>query len=547
MSKRPYSEPVVVCSVCGRERRCRGARTDAPMCNTCRRKDDAKWVPPVRVCVACGKSRPCAYAHTDRPMCRSCAGRQPSRREPCAFCGKLAIAAARSSAGAECSTCRARRMRSQITCERCQRQARPSAAQSGVCERCAGERVAQVCQACGAEEQNYAAGRCGGCSLRACVEELASSGAPAAVEALRGYLAGLAGGPKPLSTLNWITTSPGFQTLRELLGGQLPLTHEALDQVRRGETTRYLRAELVKHAVLPERSERAAGLAMVIEQELLRVAEGPDRVHLRTFATWKVHHDLARKERQGTARRHCDLGARAKVRVAADLLVWIAAHHLTLATLRQEHLDWWLAAGTDHRRNARAFITWTARHKLTGPLTVMPPSTRRHADPLDPDDRRQLLGRLLAGEQLDLRDRVAGLLIVLFSQRISHLVLLTRDDVQERDGQVLLAVGRDPLLLPEPVAILVRDLKRASDSRWLIHGGRDGSHLSEVYMRERLTRLGVKALPARTAATGRLARQIPAAILADLLGFADTTTERWTKQAAGDWTRYAASRATTTP
>lgn len=463
------------------------------------------------------------------------------------FCGKVALAAARTTAGAECGTCRTRRMRSQITCGRCERIARPSAGQAGVCERCAGERVAQVCGQCGAEEQNYSAGRCGACSLRARVEQLIRTADPTVAQALSGYLATLAASPKPLSTLNWMTTSRGYQILRELLSGQMPLTHQALDQLG-GHATRHLRAELVRHGALPERSERTAELALLIDREVERVADGADRMHLRTFATWKVHHDLARKERQRTARRHSDMNARVKVRVAADLLVWLAERAITLATLQQEHLDWWLADGAEHRKRVRSFITWTVRQHITAPLTVMAPATLRHADPLAPDDRRALLRTLLTDDQLDLRDRVAGLLIILFSQRISHLVLLTPDDVHERDGQVLLAVGRDPLLLPDPVANLTQALKHATASDWLLHGGRNGNHLSEAYTRERLAKLGIKALPARAAATNHLASRLPAAILADLLGFADTTTERWTKLAAGDWTRYAAHRRdSTTP
>ena len=48
---------------------------------------------------------------------------------------------------------------------------RPPASR-GVCERCAGERVAQICSECGAEEQNYTDGRCAACSLHARIEEL---------------------------------------------------------------------------------------------------------------------------------------------------------------------------------------------------------------------------------------------------------------------------------------------------------------------------------------------------------------------------------------
>lgn len=419
-----------------------------------------------------------------------------------------------------------------------------------MCERCAGERVAQICTECGAEEQNYAAGRCATCSLKVRVEELARAGEPAVVTVLAGYLAALAASPKPLTTLNWMISganrSLGFRTLRQLVSGELPLTHQTLDSLPR-TTADHLRAQLVLHGALPERGELAAGLELLIDHELLRVPAGQDRVHLHAFATWKVHHDLARKERRGGASRHADLGPRARVRVAADLLVWLAEHDLTLATLEQEHLEWWLSDGTGHRRHARAFIAWTVKHKITGRLTVIAPATRRHADPLDPERRRVLLRTLLTDQQIDLRDRFAGVLIIVFSQRISHLVLLRIDDVDEQDDQVHLAIGRDPLLLPEPIATLTRQLKHQSDSTWLIHGGRNGNHLSEAYMRERLTKLGIKALPTRTAANHELASRLPSAILADLLGYADQTTERWAKLAAGDWTRYAANRSTTTP
>ena len=433
-------------------------------------------------------------------------------------------------------------MGSKIACERCGHDARPSAGLPGVCERCAGEPVTQVCGNCGAEAMNYSKGRCGACSLRDRVEEIASRGDPEAVAVLRPYLDALAASPKPHSTLNWITTSKTFPILEQLINGQLPITHEALDSIGPAHKTRHLRTMLLQHGALPERSELTAGLASLIEEQVKRIPDSADRLHLRAFATWRVQHDLARKERQGNAARHADMRARVLVRVATDLLVWLTTHDFQLATLKQEHLEWWLAQGSDHRRHIRAFITWTAKHKITTGLEVLPAATRRHIDPLDPDHRHELLHTLLNDEQVDLRDRVAGLLIVVLTQRISHIVLLARDDVIEQDGQILLRIGRDPLLLPEPIATLVHRLKNDSNSTWLFHGGRYGNHLSETYMRERLTRIGLKALPARAAATNQLASTLPAAILADLLGFSDQTTERWTKHAAGDWTRYIAHR-----
>jgi hypothetical protein len=287
---RRYQLPIAVCSMCTRERPCLRAKTATPVCTACAQKGAPTWVGPTRVCLICNRERPCVHADTDRPMCRSCANHHPSRREPCASCGELRHVTARSSAGPECGTCRRRRMRSQTVCTSCQRTARPSAGQPGVCERCAGERVGQICTQCGAEEQNYSTGRCAACSLKRRIEELAQAGDPVAVAALRGYLAALAQNPKPLTTLNWMTSganqSRGFRILQQLIAGELPLTHETLDTVDRA-TADHLRAQLVLHRALPERPERAARLELLIDSEVRRVPEGPDRVHLRAFATWK--------------------------------------------------------------------------------------------------------------------------------------------------------------------------------------------------------------------------------------------------------------------
>lgn len=547
----PYKEPIAVCSGCSRERRCRRAKTDAPICNTCRRKGSV-WKPPIALCSVCGQSKPCHHARTQHPLCVSCSSRQPSRREPCAFCGTLAIVEARTAAGGECSRCRRRRLQSTVTCRVCEQQARPSAAQAGACERCAGERVLQVCRGCGAEEKNYADGHCARCVLHARLGDLARTGDPMAVEALQSYLAALADGPKPWSVLNWMTVSRAYDTLLELITAAIPLTHQALDTVDRGQSTIYLRAALVRHGALPERHEQTAALTVFINREIVRVPDGPDRLHLRTFATWEIQHKLGRAERQGHAKRSSVRYARTSIHVAADLLLWLSQHAMTLQELRQEHLDFWLAEGSTQRTRIRAFILWARRRKITGPLTAIPLAAQQHVDPLDPRRRLQLLGRLLSDESLDLRDRVAGCLVLLFAQPVSRLVLLTRDDVQQRQGRVFVSLGREPLLLPEPLATLTQKLKERptglattavdTNSAWLFPGLRLDTAIHDEQMRRRLSKLGITSQAARTAALLQLAQALPAAILADLLGFAEDTAEDWTQLANGDWARYAASR-----
>jgi hypothetical protein len=344
--------------------------------------------------------------------------------------------------------------------------------------------------------------------------------------------------------------SSGSDTLRELISGRLALTHEALDTITgRAQSTLYLRVDLVLHGALPERYEQSARISALIDRELSRLPDGPSRLHLRTFATWRVLHELARAERQGTAKRYSHTYARRQILTAAGLLHWLAGQDLTLEDLHQENLDSWLAQGPESRKHVCAFIGWAVRRRVTTRLTINPPATLQHAEPADPRERESQLRRLLTDDSLDPRDRVAGCLVLLFAQRISRLVLIAKDDVQEHNGRVFLRLGDEPLLLPEPLATLTRQLRDTppdpkptshnTNSPWLFPGRRHHTNLSEQYMRERLLRLGIKALPARSQAALQLGQAIPATILADLLGFANTTTERWTQLAAGDWTRYA--------
>lgn len=546
-----YVYPIAVCSVCGRERPCGGASTGVWVCHTCRRSSRPKspsW-PLLARCSVCGQTKKCRRNRASGlPRCCVCS----KKRELCVACDTFAPVEARTPRGPECKPCTQRRMHSKITCSSCERQGRPSITDARVCERCAGEEVRQVCRGCGAEETNYAAGRCARCVLQERLDELTRKGNPAAVDALKGYLVALVENPKPYTVLRWMGKSRGFQTLVELLSGALPLTHEALDGVDRGQSTIFLRAALVRHGALGERHGQSAALATFINREVLRVPDGPDRLAIRTFATWKVQHELARAERQGHAKRTSQHYARTKIRVAADLLVWLAEHTMTLGDLRQEHLDYWLAEGSIQRTRIRIFIAWAARRGIMERLTAPPPATCQHVDPLDPHERLRLIRTLLDDESLDLSDRVAGCLLLLFAQPISRLVLLTKDDVQDRHGQLFITLGREPLLLPEPLATLTRRLKDRQSgpastgvklsSKWLLPGLRLDTAIHEEAMGRRLRRLGITSRASRNAAALQLAKTLPAAILADLLGFDETTAEDWTQLANGDWARYAAAR-----
>ena len=77
-------------------------------------------------------------------------------------------------------------------------------------------------------------------------------------------------------------------------------------------------------------------------------------------------------------------------------------------------------------------------------------------------------------------------------------------------------------------------------SPWLFPGGQPGQPISAYQLAERLRQLGIRSGQSRSAALFQLATDLPAAVLARLLGLHTTVAATWQRACAGDWTAYAA-------
>ena len=66
--------------------------------------------------------------------------------------------------------------------------------------------------------------------------------------------------------------------------------------------------------------------------------------------------------------------------------------------------------------------------------------------------------------------------------------------------------------------------------------------LATENFRSQLVALGIAPNQARKAAMFQLAAEMPAPVLADLLGLSATTASRWASLAARDWSQYAGMR-----
>ncbi|MGH3548595.1 MAG: hypothetical protein ACRDQU_10905 [Pseudonocardiaceae bacterium] len=188
--------------------------------------------------------------------------------------------------------------------------------------------------------------------------------------------------------------------------------------------------------------------------------------------------------------------------------------------------------------------------------TVHRPRPPRHTGTAtDPDQRWTQLARLLHDDSLDTLDRVTGCLLLLLGQQQSRIATMTTDRVIHRDGEVFIRSGRHELPIPEPLQALLLELINhrkpyvgigsPTSSPWLFPGLLPGRPITASRLADRLRTLGIPTQAARRAALIDLATQLPAAVLANLVNLHPTTAVKWTHQAGGDWTRYAAELART--
>lgn len=131
-------------------------------------------------------------------------------------------------------------------------------------------------------------------------------------------------------------------------------------------------------------------------------------------------------------------------------------------------------------------------------------------------------------------DSPAELLILLYAQTAATVSRLTTGHIQASGNNVRIRLGREPVVLPEPLDALILQVVAArhghaaiggqETSPWLFPGGQ----------------LGVRSGQSRSAALFQLATDLPAALLARLLGIHISVAVAWQRASAGDWMAYAA-------
>ncbi len=436
--------PQRTCGRCGRVRRiARRAHDGQPdLCDGCYRL-------PTAVCSRCGRHRPCSFATTQAPICIGCA---PRRQTTCARCGQFAAPTAHWSEGPVCDRCYQRALRQRGTCGSCHTSRRlvsPPGPDATLCADCAGVPVTHACTDCAREDKLYERGRCERCALQRRTGELLRAGGQQIPTALVGVHDAIINTDTPRSALNWLRQGAGARLLADLATGDLPCTHQALDAHPQARAADYLRHMLVAAGALPARDEALVRLESWVSSTLLDELTNPEhRRLLQAYATWRVLRRLRRRAADKPQVRTATSYPRTQLLTARRFLTWLDQQGLALRECRQAHVDDWLTDGPAGY-SVRDFLLWAAEHHHS-PQLLVPTLGRTTGTAIDGDQRWTLLARLLHDDTLDLTDRVAGSLLLCYGQQLSHIAVMTTDQVHRHHERVTVRFGTCDITVPGP-------------------------------------------------------------------------------------------------
>jgi hypothetical protein len=187
------------------------------------------------------------------------------------------------------------------------------------------------------------------------------------------------------------------------------------------------------------------------------------------------------------------------------------------------------------------------------PRLEFPVGQRRGSSaPIIEQDPRDVARRLFEDPRIPARERVAAILVAIYAQPIVRVARFTIGHITSTDtGTITITLAQTPVTLPVPVGAAVRawlDQRQANmpplatPSPWLFPGNPPSRPMSEQQLSRRLKFFGIDCREDRQAALLHLAGEIPAAILADIVGVTVNTAGTWAELAGRPWGDYPSLR-----
>lgn len=422
-----------------------------------------------------------------------------------------------------------------------------------VCAACAGEESLFACTQCGREDHPYGIKRCARCFLTDRLTELLTDPTTGLVhEQLRPVFGELTAAPRPQSVITWLTKSPatGASLLGQMARGQAPISHDTFRGLPADRSHNYLRDLLASTGVLPSYDAPIEQMERWLDDKLALLG-AEDAGVIGRYARWHLLRNLRKAADRGGLSKGAIYGARSHINGAIRLSRWATTRGITISGLTQPQLETYLADHPGGRNSQHGFVAWLGRSRANTGITMRWPEASLPEVIVADADRWEQIDRLLHDEQIAVDARIGGLFILLFAQPLETIVAMRTDQVVIDDaGRVTVSFDAVPVEMPPGLDDLIRrHLPRpgapstaSTDHGWLFPGRNPGGHICRENLRAKLVAGGIHPGKSRHAAMFALAGGIPAAVLADLIGIADTTAIRWAALAARDWSGYIAQR-----
>ena len=359
----------------------------------------------------------------------------------------------------------------------------------------------------------------------------------------------LCGVDRPDSILTW-KRSPRVQALLTgLAGGDIPLTHDGLDEAGTDKQVTHLRSLLEHNGLLAARDEPLARFERWLAPNLRRSPSRPCAPPSNNSPPGITCAGYARTRRPGKAPMAAARYAKQEITETIKFLTWLhSTHHRTAATCRQQDVDEWLASGPTTRSKVRNLLAWAKKARVNKSVQHHSPaaSSQPRAHPGAASGMAQ---ELLNGDSETLAYRVAGILLLLFAQPLTKIAALPTSAITRRGNDVRISLGKNrsryrnrsqtcspPTSAAGPTSEPPAEM---ATSPWLFpeRPVPAGTSTRNVIM-ERLGRLGIDLLGARNTALQSLVVEAPPPLVAELLGYSYNTTQRHAEIAAQPWARY---------
>lgn len=357
---------------------------------------------------------------------------------------------------------------------------------------------------------------------------------------------------RPESILSWLRRPSVVDLLSGISTGAIDLTHDGLSATESSPRVDHLRRILQHHGLLPERDEHLAQFETWLAAKLDAIPSPIVRAPVQQFATWHHLRRLRDSSQPGQSSAASKRSAKQEITETIKFLTWLEqAHDRNAGDCTQQDVDEYLHSGPSTRYLIRTFIVWARQSSINKSVTVRRRITQ-NTPAITNGQRLEWIKELLTGESESLPYRVAGILLLLYAQPLTKIAALRTTDIIDVDGETRLRLGEEPVPLPEPFASLanhhlhhrpnLRTAAKNTASPWLFPSTRAGFHLDPQMLMTRLRSLGINLRGARNTALQQLAYEVPAPLIAEMLGFSYQATQRHADLASSDWGKYAATR-----